>query len=84
MKQDYNAIRGESLDLCQDGSFFFFFVFILWNQGHLWLWGLCFWPPLKSKLDRMNSPEANYQMLMFSQSEGWCMYFQGKAISNII
>ena len=25
MKQDYNAIRGESLDLCQDGSFFFFF-----------------------------------------------------------
>lgn len=38
MKQDYNAIRGESLDLCQDGSFLFFvFVFILWNQGHLWL-----------------------------------------------
>lgn len=24
MKQDYNAIRGESLDLCQDGIFFFF------------------------------------------------------------
>ena len=24
MKQDYNAIRGESLDLCQDWSFFCF------------------------------------------------------------
>lgn len=24
MKQDYNAIRGESLELCQDGRFFCF------------------------------------------------------------
>lgn len=24
MKQDYNAIRGESLELCQDGRFFLF------------------------------------------------------------
>ena len=27
MKQDYNAIRGESLELCQGGRFFFFFSF---------------------------------------------------------
>ena len=25
MKQAYNAIRGESLELCQGGRFFFFF-----------------------------------------------------------
>lgn len=40
----------------------------------------CIWPPLKAKLDSMNSPESK----SCSQNGGWCTHFQGKAVSNTI
>lgn len=45
MKQAVMPLE-EKVRNCAKMEDFFVLFFILWNQGRLWLWGLCFWPPL--------------------------------------
>lgn len=84
MKQAVMPLEGESLELCQDGRFFLFCFHSVESRSSLALRPFAFSHHSSQSFTEYGAALANYQMLMFSQSEGWCMYFQGKAISNII